>query len=374
MTPIELLHPRGYVRSALVVGECPPRLRPAAPPPPNGERPDLVIVGKGAGGDVACADDGIAYVLGRRRAARAVEFVHLPNYAESTHVATLESDALPASRRARIARITRGRLLCDTGTLLFGPVEPLAWLQEDVRRVAITTSRHGATSTAVVRGTGKVAKVGAGPSTVPAGLGEAAALRTLGPAAAAAGVAVPTVLDELELDGVPVTIETVVAGRPAAEALRRNETAARELIAGLTTWLVRWNAGTRDGSIVAVHQDLTMTNVLLTDQALGIVDWASARPDGLPLTDFFYAALDARAAIDGYRDRSAAFRECFLSGGDWYELVSALERRILDELSLTRDDADRAFHECWNHHAANEARRGEGTQFGDVAQLAAAAR
>jgi hypothetical protein len=375
MSPIELLHPLGYVRSAIVIGECPPRLRPVAPPPRNGERPDLVVVGKGAGVDVPCADDGIAYVLGRRRAARSVGFIHLPNYAESTHVATLESDALPASRRARIARVSRGRLWCDIGSLLFGPdAVPLAWLQEDVRRVVITTSRHGATSTSVVRGPGKVAKVGAGPSTVPAGLGEAAALRTLGPTAAAAGAEVPRALDELELDGVPVTVESVVPGRQAAETLRGHERAARELVARLTEWLVRWNAGTTDGTVVAVHQDLTMTNVLLSGDALGIVDWASARPDGLPLTDFFYAALDARAAVDGYRDRGAAFRECFLGGGDWYELVGGLEGRIVDELSLTKDAADRAFHECWTHHAANEAHRGEGTQFREVARLARAAR
>ena len=141
---------------------------------------------------------------------------------------------------------------------------------------------------------------------------------------------------------------------------------------------MRWNARTavvrKDARLVAVHQDLTMANVLVDDDRLGIVDWASARPEGLPLMDFFYAALDARAAVDGYRDRSAAFRQCFMHGGDWYDLVAGLERRVAEELSLARDAADLAFHECWRHHAANEARRGEGTQFGAVLELAASAR
>jgi Phosphotransferase enzyme family len=376
MTPLELLHPRGYVRSALVSGDCPDRLRPTTSPPPRGEAADLVIVGTGAKDvDVACAEDGITYVLGRRRAPRSVAFVHLPSYAQSTHVAALSSKDLPASRRARIARLPGGRFLCDVGTLVFRRgVEPLAWLQEEVDGAVITTSRHGATSTFVVRTAHKVAKVGAGPSTVPAGLGEATALRTLGPDASAAGVSVPEVIDELELNGEPVTVESVVPGRSATQVLRGDDKAARDVIERLTAWLTRWNALTSAGDLVAVHQDLTMANLLLHEHELGIVDWASARPDGLPFTDFFYAVLDARAAVNGYRDRSAAFRECFLRGGDWHELVSGLERRAAAALSLDKERADRAFHECWRQHAANEERRGEGTQFREVLELAAAAR
>src|SRR5581483_11665401 len=44
---------------------------------------------------------------------------------------------------------------------------------------------------------------------------------------------------------------------------------------------------------VAVHGDLTMWNVILGQSgALGVVDWESAREDGLPLVDLVYALAD----------------------------------------------------------------------------------
>ena len=63
---------------------------------------------------------------------------------------------------------------------------------------------------------------------------------------------------------------------------------------------------------VAAHGDLTMSNVLLGEGAPGVVDWEASTATGVPLRDLLYAAVDATAAADGYRDRlapsSAAFR------------------------------------------------------------------
>jgi aminoglycoside phosphotransferase (APT) family kinase protein len=181
---------------------------------------------------------------------------------------------------------------------------------------------------------------------------------------------VPTVLDERTVNGLPVTIESAVPGKVAADVIARRPSDAGGILERLTEHLARWNEQTFAGTSVAVHQDLTMANVLVDDERLGLVDWASSRPDGLPLTDFFYAALDARAAVDGYRDRVNALRECFSPNGDWFTRVGTLEAAVTRRLGIDSELADRAFMACWENHAANEQRRGEVGQFQAVLDAA----
>ena len=91
-----------------------------------------------------------------------------------------------------------------------------------------------------------------------------------------------------------------------------------ELPEGYRSWLAA-RCGALAGSdpgLVARHNDLTMWNVLLDGRgSIGLLDWAEAEDAGSPLTDFFYSVVDAAAACDAYRDRLAAVRSCFGSGG-----------------------------------------------------------
>jgi phosphotransferase family enzyme len=329
--------------------------------------------------------------LARQGLQQAAVLLHLPTFEASTRIVALDGRALAyalserPSRRARMAsvaaRVPFGRTLLsklvDTSVVFTPPgVVLLPWFPEaDLHDVVIDTSRHGETRTFVLRHvrdgtlTG-VAKVGAGPSVEPPGVGEAEALRTLAPVAAAAGLVVPTVLDERTVNGLPVTIESAVPGKVAADVIARRPSDAGGILERLTEHLARWNEQTFAGTSVAVHQDLTMANVLVDDERLGLVDWASSRPDGLPLTDFFYAALDARAAVDGYRDRVNALRECFSPNGDWFTRVGTLEAAVTRRLGIDSELADRAFMACWENHAANEQRRGEVGQFQAVLDAA----
>src|SRR4029453_10067298 len=47
--------------------------------------------------------------------------------------------------------------------------------------------------------------------------------------------------------------------------------------------------------VVAVHNDLTMTNVLVDGPAIGVIDWEQAAATGLPGTDLWYSLVDAVA-------------------------------------------------------------------------------
>ena len=181
----------------------------------------------------------------------------------------------------------------------------------------------------------------------------------LGPARTAAreaGAAVPEVVATLDLDGVPVLVETRVDGEIAATRLMRRPALLEGLLADVCGWLERWGVATvRQGPLsreqlerelpapaeavapllpggadylaalrercdrlagatvplCASHNDLTLWNVLLDgDGGIGIVDWEAAEEAAPPLKDFFYAAVDAVAATRGYRDRPAAARDC----------------------------------------------------------------
>jgi aminoglycoside phosphotransferase (APT) family kinase protein len=120
----------------------------------------------------------------------------------------------------------------------------------------------------------------------------------------------------------------------------------------------------REGITVATHNDLTMWNVVLTDrQTLGVLDWEHAAPAGLPLADLFYALVDGVAATLGYRDRRAAFHQCFRRDGARAGWARSIVRANVDALRIDTDLAAAAFRSCWLEHGADEAIRGEGDAF-----------
>ncbi|HEX2188910.1 MAG TPA: hypothetical protein VHG51_08440, partial [Longimicrobiaceae bacterium] len=126
---------------------------------------------------------------------------------------------------------------------------------------------------------------------------------------------------------------------------------------------------------VAEHRDLTLFNVLLDGARLGVVDWEAARGDGWPLADLEYAATDAVAAVGGYRDRAAAWAECWHPGGGRAEALGRRRAEMAEALGVPPAFAELSRHACWLHHAANEhAAGGAGARpFLEVLRAVAAA-
>ena len=229
---------------------------------------------------------------------------------------------------------------------------------------------------------------------------EASALRQFAPTAQVAGATVPIPLEIRELGASRAVVQTAVAGRPAALILGDDPKQLGPVLDRLTRWLDAWNRRTlretkvgmnclerevlapaaqlspalRGGQayvewlersceravgsrlpLVTTHNDLTMWNVLLIRDRLGIVDWYDARDAGLPLTDYCYALVDAVAASGGYADRVAAFERCFSHSNRVSSLAEAFPYLAgTDPVAL-----ELCFHACWVHHALNESRAEE---------------
>lgn len=230
------------------------------------------------------------------------------------------------------------------------------------------------------------------------GVDERRRLEEHGPAAAAAGAAVP---QPIPFDAAPAGAVglTLLHGRAASAAIAGGVESPDDVVARVAAWLERWNGATAvaasvdeplleehvlapaaaleavlpDGGryrswlerrardwlgselvLVTAHLDLTMANVLLTrGGGIAVVDWAQARSDFLPLVDLLYAAADAAAAAHSYRDRADAFHS------DAYaRLVRVHEERSAKELGLGPDVRELCFHACWLHHARNELEAG----------------
>jgi hypothetical protein len=424
-SPITLLHPSGIVRLGIVVGEgCPPGLSALLHDAAGDQPADLIVVAPEANESEAAAvlrerltPEGVAYVIlsrrRRRRLARraglelTTAMLHIGDRAEPRFLVPAQREtvrwalrSLTPSKRAAAARFVPFLLdrVAPAAVLRRPRAHPVAgWLNPGGAEVVL-----GRSTALLVRDGAlvEVAKVGV---RAPA---ERAALERLGPGARAAGAAVPEPLREAQLT-VPVLIETGIAGRPAATILWLRPRELESLVMRLTDWLLRWNTATavearltrdllesellsparaldapRDYvswlerrcaaaegvaiKLVATHNDLTTANIIVGESTpLGVVDWEAGKPDGLPLTDLFYAVADAHAASDRFRDRLGAFRAALTT-------TNKHERRIADALGLEPLVAELCFHACWLGHAANEASRQEPKRsFAEIVRLIA---
>jgi aminoglycoside phosphotransferase len=255
---------------------------------------------------------------------------------------------------------------------------------------------------------------------------EARGLEDVAARAGQFGVRVPRLLSRGTLGEQPYVAESAVPGEKAAVLLHSRPQLLPALLAGLAGWLRKWNTATAQARVlteeslgavllgpaaellpalglppalgapagymgdlqalaarllgqrmplVAAHGDLTMVNVLV-DRAkhLGVIDWETASPSALPLVDFYYAVVDAVAAVDDYRDRPAAYAACFTPGGRYRGLVASLQAELVEELRLTPDQAALTFHAAWLKYALAEQRetaKTSPTEFLEIARRAA---
>jgi hypothetical protein len=244
---------------------------------------------------------------------------------------------------------------------------------------------------------------------------EAAALSSLGPSARAAGARVPHTLAQTSYNDTSLLVETVVAGRPAADILARSPGRFVPIVESVTDWLEQWNRATASAVVldqavldsrvlvpgkslasllpnrvnylrwlrarcaevvghhvplVAAHNDLTMWNVAVDEDAstIAVLDWETAA-QSLPLVDFFYAVTDAAAASERYASRLRAFESCFAPGGSRVSFVAQHQRRLAAAVGADPRLAELAFHSCWLRHATNErAERRDGGEFLKIVQ------
>jgi hypothetical protein len=434
-SPLELLHPDGIALTSLVLGDsCPPGLEPGGT---EADVVELVVVAGGELGSALqtaatrLAPDGILFVAAHPRwATKAIEAAGLaPGPAllnlrgagsrrllvPAPAVAYALDQLVPAAgwrgRAARVAvRAGSARLLphfAPSGIVARRPgARPLhEWLRTQGgvdADSAIVSWSDG--SSLLVHAGNFVAKVGGGTA-------EAETLRELGAAARAAGARVPEPIRAGAVAGLPLLVESVVSGKPASSHLTPSRIAA--YLDELVGWLERWNVATarprplgqaeldravfaplraleldgehrrrleercrraegRSVPFVAAHHDLTTANVLVGN-GLGIVDWDAAEAAALPLTDFFYAAADARAAADGFRDRVGAFARTFAADGTPAGDVEPLQARLVATLGLEPDVVRFCFHACWLRHAANELAQSGPGPFVEISRRVAAA-
>jgi hypothetical protein len=261
--------------------------------------------------------------------------------------------------------------------------------------------RAGATVTGWSPGAWEGVVVGkVAPDSKDAFAAEHASLVDLGGSAREAGAAVPRPHGLRKVGPWRALIESHVPGRPADRLLRQDAGRTLPLLVEITRWLARWHRATvsveslgearltalllrplatldgllgdesyprwvtalaariqgRPAPLVAAHNDLTMANVVWSDRhGLGVLDWATAAPDGLPLMDFFYAVVDATYAAHG-GSRLQAFEAAFHPDGRYHPHVKRLRGELSRAVPMHPDLRAAAFHACFLHHAVNEQR------------------
>jgi aminoglycoside phosphotransferase (APT) family kinase protein len=135
---------------------------------------------------------------------------------------------------------------------------------------------------------------------------------------------------------------------------------------GYRQWLLgASNAAPAAALRVAVHGDLTLWNLLVSSPSspIWLVDWEDASPYGPPLSDLFYAAVDAELAHGSHDRRLDAFDAIFPAPRTQ---IAAECKRVSGRLGLDAGAVRLAFHETWLRHAANEVARGDRSDFQEI--------
>lgn len=110
---------------------------------------------------------------------------------------------------------------------------------------------------------------------------------------------------------------------------------------------------------VLEHGDLSHPNLLVgTDTSVAVVDWETAEPDGIPMTDLvFFLAYVARALEREGSPQALqrALNEAFAARSGW---ATAYLRRYAEALELPRESVAPLFVACWIRQLAALLRRG----------------
>ena len=354
----------------------------------------------------------------------AATLLHVPDEARPRYLVPIGTEAERWAFADGIAMRRRNRLLASglgaRGRSAFGPTgaihrrDPESPLATWLHRAGGGSRSWGSTIVALPHsGSGAIlyrfAAGGQAPDAVakltPGAGAELEALRRIAPRAGDAGARVPVVLESGHIGSTEFVLESVVGGRSAAAMVATGKLPAEELQDRLASWLEAWNRSSaqerpidrddverfllgpasraavngrqlafvrqlgaralgRRCPFVAIHGDLTLANVLVDADTLGVVDWEHSSDESLPLTDLLYAGVDAVAAQGSYADRPEAFRACFTPDDGEVSRLQRLVHRSAAALGLDEVVQALCFHACWLHHAANETDRSTGSARG----------
>jgi aminoglycoside phosphotransferase (APT) family kinase protein len=111
------------------------------------------------------------------------------------------------------------------------------------------------------------------------------------------------------------------------------------------------------------HDDLGTWNVMLApDGSLGVLDWESSRPEGLPAVDLFYFLAYYGAlmeATDSTPGRLRSFVATFFGHGPFARIARSAVRRYAEAMSLPHAWLGPLFLTCWLQQAITDVARQE---------------
>ncbi|CAN5170180.1 hypothetical protein BH23CHL1_BH23CHL1_04610 [soil metagenome] len=245
-----------------------------------------------------------------------------------------------------------------------------------------------------------IVKIGLTKEAVAECMSEVDHLRLLGSIAREAGIAFPK-SRAVQIPGAyPTVIQSPLDGLPAASLLMSGKLKSATLMDPITNWLVAWNSATlshqpwdadwleqaimaparklaplledssaylawlatrcaeaagRTAPMVMTHNDLGAGNILVDSQGgIGVVDWANAREQDIPLLDFFFAMASVVATTLSYAEWPHAVSTCFAGAGSQTAAVAQNQRSLSRAIGMPADLIDICFHACWLRRALTE--------------------
>ena len=216
----------------------------------------------------------------------------------------------------------------------------------------------------------------------------------------------PRLLGRFEVGGRHASVESAAVGERLSTLLARDTARGRQAFSDVTTWvsvvgkqtatigalgvelarleqevLPAWNTSLGSVALDALpavlqHNDLgTWNAVWAAPGEFTVLDWESARANGLPLWDLLYFSVDALGLLDGARtaDQRADHAVRLLRGElpDSRTLFESI-RRYVTELGIPVDAVGPLATLCWLHHGLSHVKRGE--RLGVEAQIPPAER
>jgi hypothetical protein len=193
----------------------------------------------------------------------------------------------------------------------------------------------------------------------------------------------PRLEERLEVDGLPVAVETAAPGQPLHVRLEDGPDAHADVVARIADWIVDVEAATilppaeLDGErsrlaalsresvtllpalpAVLQHNDLGCWNVVVGDETFTVVDWESSRRAGLPLWDLVYFLADALTAGPGagkHERVAALLRGELASSATLFDRVRAAAER----LDVPPAAVGPIVTLAWLHHGTSAAKRAD---------------
>ena len=156
-------------------------------------------------------------------------------------------------------------------------------------------------------------------------------------------------------------------------AIHAPSTDDRSRLAGLVERVAAWPDPV---SLVAMHGDPGTWNMLAADDGrVGLLDWESFEPDGLPMWDLFYlihAALLILGRSRLPRRRMWILSEHVFGSGRYSGLLVDAVRAYRERLGIAPELVEPLFTFCWIHRALKESarRRPDDAANGHYARLA----